>query len=77
MHDFIISKQNIRAYFFLCFTFFHNRTPEKLHEWITAVVNAYHFSSEGTLIREARDMMNPKIILKLEELKKLVESKFM
>ncbi|XP_015887641.2 uncharacterized protein At4g37920 isoform X2 [Ziziphus jujuba] len=52
-------------------------TPEKLHAWIDAVVNAYHFSSEGTLIREARDLMNPKIILKLEELKKLVENKFM
>lgn len=41
------------------------------------MVSAYHSSSEGTLIREARDMMNPKIIPKLEELKKLVENKFM
>ncbi|CAB4267044.1 unnamed protein product [Prunus armeniaca] len=47
-------------------------TPEKLHTWIKAVVDAYHFSQEGTLIREARDLMNPKIIQKLEELKKTV-----
>ncbi|KAL9245041.1 hypothetical protein vseg_018740 [Gypsophila vaccaria] len=52
-------------------------TPEKLHTWIKSVVNAYHFSQEGTLIREARDLMNPKIIQKLEELKKIVEDKFM
>ncbi|XP_062145940.1 uncharacterized protein At4g37920 [Alnus glutinosa] len=52
-------------------------TPENLHTWIKAVVDAYHFSREGTLIREARDLMNPKIIEKMEELKKIVENKFM
>ncbi|XP_058098487.1 uncharacterized protein At4g37920 [Magnolia sinica] len=52
-------------------------TPEKLHTWIQTVVDAYHFSREGTLIREARDLMNPKIIKKLEELKKLVQNNFM
>ncbi|XP_050376735.1 uncharacterized protein At4g37920 isoform X2 [Argentina anserina] len=52
-------------------------TPEKLHTWIKAVVDAYHLSREGTLIREARDLMNPKIIKKLEELKKVVEKKFL
>ncbi|KAH9623446.1 hypothetical protein KSS87_004524 [Heliosperma pusillum] len=52
-------------------------TPEKLHTWIKSVVNAYHFSQEGTLIREARDLMNPKIIQKLEELQKIVEDKFL
>ncbi|XP_059455327.1 uncharacterized protein At4g37920 [Corylus avellana] len=52
-------------------------TPEKLHTWIKAVVDAYHFSREGTLIREARDLMNPKIIEKLEELKKILENNFM
>ncbi|XP_059662562.1 uncharacterized protein At4g37920 [Cornus florida] len=52
-------------------------TPEELHTWIKAVVDAYHFSREGTLIREARDLMNPKIIQKLEELKKLVQNNFM
>ncbi|KAF5955396.1 hypothetical protein HYC85_008252 [Camellia sinensis] len=46
-------------------------TPEKLHTWIKAVVDAYHFSREGTLIKEARDLMNPMIIKRLEELKKL------
>ncbi|KDP32724.1 hypothetical protein JCGZ_12016 [Jatropha curcas] len=52
-------------------------TPEKLHTWIKAVVNAYHSSQEGTLVREARDLMNPNIIKKMEELKKLVEDNFM
>lgn len=53
------------------------RKPEQLHGWIKAVVDAYHFSREGTLIREARDLMNPKIIEKLEGIKKIVEDKFM
>ncbi|KMT07854.1 hypothetical protein BVRB_6g145520 [Beta vulgaris subsp. vulgaris] len=52
-------------------------TPEKLHTWIKAVVDAYHFSQEGTLIREARDLMSPKIIQKLEELNKIVQDKFL
>ena len=53
------------------------RTPEKLHTWIKAVVDAYNFSQEGTLIREARDLMNPKIIQKLEELNKIVRDRFL
>lgn len=53
------------------------RTPEKLHTWIKAMVDAYHLSQDGTLMREARDLMNPKIIKKMEELKKLVEDHFM
>ncbi|XP_027335618.1 uncharacterized protein At4g37920 [Abrus precatorius] len=52
-------------------------TPEKLHTWIKSVVDAYHLSSEGTLIREARDLLNPEVIQKLEELKKVVERNFM
>ncbi|OVA20256.1 hypothetical protein BVC80_157g52 [Macleaya cordata] len=52
-------------------------TPEKLHTWICTIVDAYNFSQEGTLIREARDMMNPKVIQRLEELKKLIQDKFM
>ncbi|KAL9396227.1 hypothetical protein Peur_010480 [Populus x canadensis] len=52
-------------------------TPEKLHTWIKAMVDAYHLSQDGTLMREARDLMNPKIIKKMEELKKLVEDHFM
>ncbi|RDX88213.1 putative protein, chloroplastic [Mucuna pruriens] len=51
-------------------------TPEKLHTWIKSVVDAYHLSREGTLIREARDMMNPEVIQKLEVLKKVVERNF-
>lgn len=63
--------------FYLILLFYCCRTPEKLHTWITTIVDAYHFSGEGTLLREAKDLMNPKIIHKLEELKKVVENKFM
>ncbi|KAL8469325.1 hypothetical protein ACS0TY_032233 [Phlomoides rotata] len=52
-------------------------TPEELHMWIRSVVDAYHFSREGTLIREARDLMNPKVIQKLEELKNTIQDNFM
>lgn len=49
----------------------------ELHTWIKTVVDAYHFSREGTLLKEARDLMNPRMIQKLEEIKKIVEDKFM
>ncbi|KAG5612508.1 hypothetical protein H5410_023789 [Solanum commersonii] len=49
-------------------------TPEQLYNWIGTVLDAYNFSKEGTLIKEARDLMNPKIIKKMEELKKLITS---
>ncbi|KAM7252892.1 hypothetical protein ACFE04_025510 [Oxalis oulophora] len=52
-------------------------TPEKVHASMQMVLDAYHYSQEGTLIREARDLMNPRVIHKIEELKKLVEKNFM
>ncbi|CAH9128294.1 unnamed protein product [Cuscuta epithymum] len=52
-------------------------TPEQLCNWIKVITDAYNLSREGTLLREARDLMNPKTILKLEELKKLIQDKFM
>ncbi|KAJ6735750.1 FOLATE RECEPTOR-LIKE [Salix viminalis] len=52
-------------------------TPEKLYSWIKVMVDAYNLSQEGTLMREARDLMNPKIIKKMEELKKVVKDHFM
>ncbi|KAK6115452.1 hypothetical protein DH2020_007721 [Rehmannia glutinosa] len=52
-------------------------TPEQLHTWIRTVVDAYHFSREGTLIKEARDLMSPTIIRKLEDLKKTIQDNFM
>ncbi|XP_038716987.1 uncharacterized protein At4g37920-like [Tripterygium wilfordii] len=51
-------------------------TPENLHTMIKVVVDAYNFS-QGGLLREARDLMNPEIIRKLEDLKKVVEDHFM
>ncbi|KAK1289846.1 Uncharacterized protein QJS10_CPB18g01275 [Acorus calamus] len=53
------------------------RTPEELHTWINTVVDAYHFSREGTLVRGARDLMSPKIVQRLEELKKIVQDNFL
>lgn len=61
--------KNFFIYFF--------RTPEKLHMCLKTVVDAYHSSKEGTLVREARDLMNPEIVKKLEKLKKVVEKNFM
>ncbi|XP_051124307.1 uncharacterized protein At4g37920 [Andrographis paniculata] len=52
-------------------------TPERLYNWIGIVVDAYHSSREGTLLKEARDLMNPKIIPKMERLKKTIRDKFM
>ncbi|KAL6511641.1 hypothetical protein OROGR_021238 [Orobanche gracilis] len=52
-------------------------TPEKLHAWIRTVVDAYHFSREGTLIKVARDLMNPTIIQKLEGLNKTIQNNYM
>ncbi|GLT85007.1 hypothetical protein SLE2022_032100 [Rubroshorea leprosula] len=52
-------------------------TPEKLHILMRNVVDAYHFSQEGSLIREARDLLNPKIIEKVDELIQMVEKNFM
>ncbi|XP_078433033.1 uncharacterized protein At4g37920 [Wolffia australiana] len=52
-------------------------TPEKLFTWIRSVLDAYHFSREGTLVREARDLMNPKVIQKLETLKIVLEKNFL
>ncbi|GFP94667.1 uncharacterized protein at4g37920 chloroplastic, partial [Phtheirospermum japonicum] len=52
-------------------------TPVQLHTWIRSVVDAYHFSREGTLIKEAKDLMSPTIIKKLEDLKKTIQDNFM
>ncbi|KAI3868869.1 hypothetical protein MKX03_036398 [Papaver bracteatum] len=41
-------------------------TPEKLHTWICTIINAYNFN-----------LMNPAIIQRCEELKKLIQDKFM
>ena len=54
-----------------------SRTPERLYTMMKAVVDAYHHSQEGTPLKEARDLLNPKIIPKLEELKKIVQDHFL
>ncbi|KAK9216074.1 hypothetical protein WN944_008081 [Citrus x changshan-huyou] len=52
-------------------------TPEMLHALMKTLVDAYNFSREGSLLKEAKDMMNPNMIEKIEELRKLVERHFM
>ncbi|KAJ8424007.1 hypothetical protein Cgig2_032391 [Carnegiea gigantea] len=52
-------------------------TPERLYTMMKAVVDAYRHSQEGTPLKEARDLLNPKIIPKLEELKKIVQDHFL
>ncbi|PIN03831.1 hypothetical protein CDL12_23648 [Handroanthus impetiginosus] len=52
-------------------------TPQQLHALIKNVLGAYNNSREGTVLREARDLVNPRIIPKMEELRKIIENNFM
>lgn len=52
-------------------------TPQNLFNYIQIVIDAYKFSQPGTLIQSARDLMNPKVIQRLEELQKLIQDQFM
>lgn len=52
-------------------------SPEVLHTWASAIVDAYYNSREGTLLRQARDLMNPKIIKRIEEILKLIKDKYL
>jgi len=53
------------------------RSPEALHTWARAIVDAYYNSREGTLLGQARDMMNPKIIKRVEEIVKIIKDKYL
>lgn len=53
------------------------RTPGHLQSLIKTVLEAYHFSKEGSLVKEAKDLMHPELIAKMEQLKKIVEKKYM
>ncbi|KAG6541617.1 hypothetical protein Mapa_017010 [Marchantia paleacea] len=52
-------------------------TPENLHKWVKIVLDAYHTNKQGTLIKEARNLMNPEVISRLEVLKEVLEDQFM
>ncbi|XP_006647183.2 uncharacterized protein At4g37920 [Oryza brachyantha] len=52
-------------------------SPEALHTWASAIVDAYYNSREGTLLRQARDLMNPKIIKRVEEIVKIIKDKYL
>jgi hypothetical protein len=53
------------------------RSSEALHTWARAIEDAYHNSSEGTLLGQARDLMNPKIIKRVEERVKIIKDKYL
>ncbi|KAL5213538.1 hypothetical protein ABZP36_024385 [Zizania latifolia] len=52
-------------------------SPEALHTWASAIVDAYYNSREGTLLGQARDLMNPKIIKRVEEIVKIIKDKYL
>ncbi|ESQ33310.1 hypothetical protein EUTSA_v10004308mg [Eutrema salsugineum] len=52
-------------------------TPEHLQSLIKTVLEAYHFSREGSLVKEAKDLMHPELIAKMEQLKKILEKTYM
>ncbi|KAL6646792.1 hypothetical protein ACP70R_015486 [Stipagrostis hirtigluma subsp. patula] len=52
-------------------------SPEVLHTWARAIVDAYYNSREGTLLRQARDLMNPKIIKRVEEIVKIIKDNYL
>lgn len=53
------------------------RTPEKLHQWIQLVLDAFHSNKKGTLIKEAQNLMKPSVIGRLEILKEVLEDQFL
>eukprot|EP00271_Cylindrocystis_brebissonii_P023483 TRINITY_DN9769_c0_g1_i1.p1 TRINITY_DN9769_c0_g1~~TRINITY_DN9769_c0_g1_i1.p1 ORF type:complete len:743 (-),score=174.47 TRINITY_DN9769_c0_g1_i1:830-3058(-) len=52
-------------------------TPEKLLQWVKHVVDSFYTHTGSSLILEARRLMKPGIITKLEILKDLIEKEFM
>ncbi|CAA0831627.1 Unknown protein [Striga hermonthica] len=52
-------------------------TPQILHAFIKTLVDAYHSSQEGSVMRQARDLMNPEFIQKLEKLEKIIRDNFL
>lgn len=52
-------------------------SPEALHTWARAIVDAYYSSREGTLLGQARDLMNPKIIKRVEEIVKIIKDRYL
>jgi len=53
------------------------RSSEALHTWARALIDAYYNSREGTLLGQARDLMNPKIIKRVEEIVKIIKDKYL
>jgi len=52
-------------------------TPQNLHKWIKVVLDAFYSNKQGTLIKEAQNLMKPAVIGRLEILKDMLESQFL
>ncbi|KAJ3692288.1 hypothetical protein LUZ60_012638 [Juncus effusus] len=52
-------------------------TPKDLHIYIESMVHAFNAGKRDIVAREARDLLKPKIIKRLEELKKIIERNFL
>ncbi|KAJ1690820.1 hypothetical protein LUZ63_014975 [Rhynchospora breviuscula] len=52
-------------------------TPTALHSAAKTILDAFNSNRRGSVAREARDMMQPKVIQKLDELKKMIEDNFL
>lgn len=53
------------------------RKPDRLHKWITVVLDAYNTQQQGTLVKEAQKLMSPAVIVKLEALRQVIEAEFL
>lgn len=53
------------------------RTPEKLHSWITIVLDAYYHNQRSSLMKSAQELMSPVTIKRLEILKQTIQDQFL
>jgi hypothetical protein len=52
-------------------------TPMALYNSANSIIDAFNLSKRGSITREARDMLQPRVIQKLEVLKKVIEDNFL
>lgn len=51
--------------------------PERLLKWIKLVLDGYHLNKQNTEMESARQLMNPKVIIRLLQLQAVVEDQFL
>eukprot|EP00250_Pteridium_aquilinum_P004743 c14943_g1_i1 orf=610-2004(-) len=52
-------------------------TPEKLHNWIVVVLDAYYNNQRSSLMKAAQELMSPATIKRLEILKHTIQDQFL